>query len=289
MTQNNTRYFILLLLISTTSICSAQFRGAIMTLGFQTGGTKISPAFYTRAESAGVATLTKQSDDKLTVSNLNLAMEAYGKVAYFDMGIGYGFKGHLKDHPEYRGKDRTGFETRLAFGGYIKQKVGIMAGGQYAYSYLNVDYVNGTVYPAYLNRNLTPVGKSFIDKAGGGQFGWGIHVMFTPTDKLLFRASYMSNWIIRERSTVKGRSVNPEFAAYYCFNDAKTFGVFAKLAMATRTMEQFNEQSSGSSSTKPTMLIPEFKTSSTTFSIGIMLPPGIFGGAEAQSGRITVE
>jgi hypothetical protein len=287
MTRKIIAVFILLVSLSLNN-GYAQFRGSLITLGFQTGATKIDPAFYTRAVNSGVPMISKTSPDKLGVSNFNLAFEAYGKNAYFDMGMGLGLKGHLKNHPEYTGKDRNGFETRLAFGGYIKKKVGIMVGGQYAFSYLNIDNNGyGTVYPAYVNQNLTPTSDSYIDKAGGGQFGWGIHLMYTPIDKLLLRASYMSNSIIREHQAVKGKSVNPEFAAYYCFNDAKTFGVFAKLNVSARTMAQYDKP--GSTSTSDRMIIPEFQTNSTTFSIGIMLPPGIFGGAESTNTKVTVQ
>lgn len=76
------------------------------------------------------------------------------------------------------GVDRQIFNTRLAFGGYIKDKFGIFAGGQYNYNEIQLKNVN----------------TDYTTRYGGHHWGISTHLI-VPTSFMLVKYTGLYDWI----------------------------------------------------------------------------------------------
>jgi hypothetical protein len=286
------KFFIplIVLLIGSASL-QAQFIGQFAEVGFGLGRTSLTPFTFTNkpVSSAANSLLVLEPGEKAgaMMSFPHIGMEAYLKYIYFQFTFGLGMKHKVNNYDGLYIKDRDGFAFRLAGGFWIKNTVGLLAGFHIHSLRLDVsgqaDSIASTSNPGDLTRTF------YVPGVDGGMAGLNAHLMVSlMDDNLLLRASVFGGGV-KEKKTVLGSGSYKEIAAYYSFNDEKTFGVFAKFNMLSRKMNAVGTESQSLSNNPILTNIPAYKANATWITIGLMLPGDIFGGAEARRSDVTIQ
>ncbi len=268
----------------------AQPRCFVVGPAYNMGSTKITNYSFTRiystdADGTPATTFMNFKDAKNKASAAGLVMDIYSKHCRFGMDIMVPLKNSQANF----------FNINLAFGGYIKEKVGILVGlSGYANSkkYSAIPSDTGYVLLA-TNAEYNTSGKYYSNAAPGSMVGANLLLTYALTEKCVVRLDlgtyvptteskktpYLDNYEYKKRGSKK-----VELGIVYQFTES--FGAFAKVNMwNTKGTLMADLKDSYSSGITKLEVMPEQKFKSTNFTFGIMIP---LGSAESRSGTISI-
>jgi len=298
------RKFALFLLTFMTLGASAQFEHIFIRSGYQWGTTKFD-AFQYSLQSidpvAGTSAISVFGEETyLRNRYVPVDIEMYGKTAMFDVGFNMAPKKWNKPHDKsdyVEGHAGPGFYTKIAFGGYMGDALGIMLGAQYSWNAFemagNEKYIT-TGYNDIRSTGAQTAGNYNLTYSGGNQRGFGAHLLLAGNNQILIKASVMYDWIKRKgipgnkdygNYLWKGTALTIESGIYFMFDEDSDFGISLNGGWSRRSMK-FGYGENEGSNTYPTA--PDHVLSDLNFSINLLIPAGWLGGATSSSGTIRV-
>ncbi len=177
---------------------------------------------YTQADNnpANSGSLNLSSNNSFTYTRFPLVFESIGKHFYFSTNA-TGAIDLLSDLNGYEivGDDDTEaqrFElipTKLAFGGWIRDRIGLFAGAQYAYSRM---IFSDDDVPDML-------------MLGGHQRGFHGLAMLN-LNRLLVKGTFMYDWVSNSRGASQGNAQTVDLEVYYALGKRRIFGLWAGLS-----------------------------------------------------------
>jgi len=291
---------IILAIILTSNLGQAQFDHMFLRIGWQTGSTKISPQLYSIYSIDGTnQTTTFGREREATIYNKHVPvdLEVLTKNALFNMGFSAKLKskkGH-KTSPNTRGMDGPGFYTKLAFGGYFGESVGLFIGGQYTWAPMEL-----TQWETSSSTNLLDIrsgasgpGEYRLTYSGGHQRGLGAHILININNQIGWRNSFMYDKISRKGIPgnvtyndylMEGIGITGESSIYLMFDEDNNFGISIGAIYSTRNMTfGYSGENEGFAP-----VAPEHTLSGLNFNINLLIPADWMGGQSYTTTTIRV-
>lgn len=279
----------------------AQFHHFVLRSGYLFGNSKIENYHYEVTSidhTNNVVEFANFEDGFIRNRHIPVDMEAFWKGGLFSMGGAFRPKKWRKEHedsPGMRGLDGSIFSTKLAFGGYFGESVGLMIGGQYAWNTTKIEYDNEAISQSYLTPlNSTNLGMYFNEFTGGNQRGFGAHLMINAENRMLVRGSVMYDWI-KGRKGENGNSINPweidgnaitaEAALYFMFDEDEDLGLSFVASYSSRNTSFTQVENLDSPMLN---MQPGMQVTSLTFSVNLLLPASMFASQTYTTGTIRV-
>lgn len=288
------KYLFTASILSIGMIASAQPRCFIVGPSFSMQSNTMETFSFTRtigmdADGAPTTTFSNILPEKCSGKGVGLTMDLYLKRTRFAFDLMFPLKGSYTNV----------FNFNWAWGGYIKGKVGILAGLIF---YSNP--ANYNVTPTDPNLTLANLSDSYNSSGNfyttsGLKSCGGINFMLTyaHSEKMVFRADYAlmlgsadsKKNPLQENYNWDGKAKRLELAAVWQFSDyfgaALKFNLWNSVGQYT-TKASYNPTSNPSGTSETEIdVFPEQKFKSSNFMISIMIP---LGSAESQSGTIDI-
>lgn len=231
-----------------------QWKGVAGGLGYTFGSATVGAAGYNSNNGAAY-----EQKRKYNIATFNLM--AAGGHAFWDMNFGLPVKK----------SDKIGnvFNTKLAFGGYLGKRLGIMVGGQYNYITIP-DLALPSPYVSSLEGAKT-----------WNQRGIGAHLLLNPSGeedgKLLLRFSLMNEWLRRDKKKYKGDGGTFEGALYWT-DPERSIGLQLVATFSNLKWDSYQDSSNKT--------VPENKVNVFNCAATLILPLSACGGA--SSTRTTI-
>lgn len=198
-------------------------------LGFGVQNWTVTPALnhfrYEQVDDdpANSGPLSVSSNNGFTYTRFPLEFESISKHFYFSMTA----TGAIDLLSDLNGFEKVGdadteaqrlelIPTTIGFGGWIKDRVGLFAGLQYAYS--RVVFKDDDVPDELI--------------LGGHQRGVN-GMVFANLDRFLLRGAYRYDWVSYSKGASRGDATSFEFEVYYALGKRRTVGLWAGLEYRT--------------------------------------------------------
>lgn len=231
-----------------------QWKGFMGGLGYTFGSANVKAAGYNPTTGA-------THEQKRQYNVAHFSMMAAGGHAFWDMNFGI----------PVNKKDKIGnvLNTKLAFGGYLGKRLGIMVGGQYNYI---------TIPDLELPSSYS---SSFVEAKVWNQRGIGAHLLLNPSGnedgKFLLRISLMNDWLRREKKKYKGDGGTFEGALYWT-DPERSIGLQLVATFSNLTWDSYQDSSNKT--------VPENKINVFNCAATLILPLSACGSA--SSSRTTI-
>jgi hypothetical protein len=296
--------FTFLFLIFISLGTTAQFEHMFIRTGYQWGTTKFDAFQYSlqSIDAVNGTSVISLFGEETYLRNryIPIDLEVYGKSGMFNMGINLGPKKWNKPHKKtdyVQGSGGPGFYTRMAFGGYMGDGIGIMFGAQYSYNAFemqgNENYA-ATNYNDIRSTGSQTAGNYNLTYSGGNQRGFGAHLMLNGNNSILIRASLLYDWIKRKgipgnkdygNYEWKGNALTIESGIYLMFDDDENFGISLNGSWSRRSMK-FGYNEDGGYNNYPTA--PDHTLKDLNFSVNLLIPADWLGSASSSTYTIRV-
>lgn len=283
-----------LAIVSVGTLATAQPRCFIVGPAYNMGNTTIDGFSFTRTYNANGmdGAPTTEFSGLGSAKTKNSAAGLYTDIYLKRCRIGFDLMFPFKNS----GANVLNFN--LAFGGYIKGKVGILAGVSFYQNTKNLElYPTDVSYTSLsLSSEVNSSGNFYNDANMAGAGGFNLLLTYAHNETLVVRFDYgfYLGGITHKKSGEPENydwnqtgSRKIEIGAVWQFHE--NFGLAAKFftwtSSGTYDAEIEYTDMSGNTSEKEIAIFPERTYKSTNFTISLMIP---LGGAEATSGRISV-
>lgn len=288
--------FFLVCFLSLSAVIQAQPHCFIVGPAMNIGNTTITNYSFTRTtifdnNGSPENVFTNLGDATNKATSAGIYMDLYKKKSRFAMDLMLPLKGSAANW----------FNLNWAWGGYIKEKVGILAGiGLYAnskvFSAVPTDPTATLISLSGEAANINPI-SYYSNNNLSGCGGVDLLVTYALKENVVFRIDYgiYLGDIVPNKTTVpdsynwKGKSTKLELGAVWQFSDylglAVKFTKWKTVGNYTGDYSYTDPMNSGATLEKEVNLFPERTISSSNFMFSIMIP---LGSAESQSGTIEV-
>ena len=165
--------------------------------------------------------LDLSENNSVTYSNFPLVLEHIGKNFHFScnstgshnllIDLWSGYKTVGDDDTEARRLELI--PTELGFGGWIKDRVGLFAGAQYAYS--RVSITDDDVPDEYI--------------VGGNQRGFHT-VAFFNLNRVLLKSTFMYDWVRQSSRAGKGNAQTVDLEGYLALGQSRIWGIWGSVS-----------------------------------------------------------
>ena len=284
-----------LILFSCLTIASlgiAQPHMFVVGPSYEYGLGTFNNAAFTRTYngSANVFTDTKQS--KLSGMGAGLLMEMNFKHSHWAMNAVIPFKNKFNENGA-TGNFMPGFNLSGAWGGYIKQKYGILGGLSLIADFGKFNNGQSSIYsPAYLGMDPKANGNYYMQAFLKGGASIDGHFIYAITEQFVVRATYsiigtsLKKQASTSTTTWDSKGIGNRFEAGIFYQISDNFGFFGKMTYTNYRLKSATATVTSGSSTEQISLFPVQNLSSMVFTMGIMIP---LGSAESRGGgTITV-
>jgi hypothetical protein len=287
---------LILTFLSLSALMQAQPHCFLVGPSYSTGHSEIKNYSFTRtteyaADGTPSNSFTNLGDADASAKSVGIFMDIYGKKSRWAFDLMYPLGGSYTN----------GFNFNMAFGGYVKEKVGILFGASY---YANTKVYNATpangAFTELSNIDVITSGNFYHTGVMGNALGANMLLTYALEENIVFRIDYgfyvggmFSSKVddaLPEGFEDKAKGRKLEIGGVWQISDM--FGVALKFvnwsSMVDFTGEVKYNQTTPSGPVEQTVelnMFPERSIKSNTLTISIMIP---LGSAESQSGTIDI-
>lgn len=288
-----------LFLLFTTAFGSiqAQYQGFSIGCGYVVAPTNMSPAVFNYTKTMDNITVTPTLEsEKFTCGAVPIEMELFSKHVNFNFNFYIPVGDKASKESEFKKiYDVPLIKTGIAFGAWAGP-VGFFAGLHYHGTNFNVKNFQSTRFTQVtpMTKPLTnnANGDYYISKMGINERGFDAHLMFGK--QVMFKASFYYDFVRVGRKSMelddkvlKGSAITPEISFYAPFDKEKNFGLYLKVSYKSRLIKGSNDFTPDNSG-EYAGYFPKVNTKQTMITLGLLLPPGIFGNASSSNTTIYV-
>lgn len=276
---------------------SAQYEGFSLGVGYTVSPNTFSPAIFNTSVVGGQVN-ESVTLEKETVIGGSVPIEMELFMSHFMMNI----SGAVPIGMTSKGKefmkmyDTDIFKISLAGGAWIKNTFGVFGGLHYNFgmykikNFSSIRFNNVQTFNEPIISDQPYSQNYYIGKMNINSPGVNLHFLYGEKFLLMGSVAYDFVRLGKKASRlgdrkVTGYAITPEISFYFPFDDDKNFGMYVKAAYKHRVIKGLNDFVMDNSGQVPGYF-PSLKNDQFLFTVGLMLPPGIFGSATSTR-RVT--
>jgi hypothetical protein len=277
--------------LTVTSLGIAQPHMFVVGPSYEYGLGTFNNAAFTRTYDGTQNVFTDTKQSKLTGMGAGLLMEMNFKHSHWAMNLVLPFKNKFKDNGA-TGNFMPGFNLSGAWGGYIKEKYGILGGASLIADFGKFDNSQSSIYTA-ASMGMDPKtnGNYYMPLFLKGGASIDAHFIYAITEQFVARATYsiigtsLKKQAGSTGTTYDSKGIGSRFEAGLFYQISDNFGFFGKMTYTNYRLKSATATVTSGSSSQQISLFPVQNLSSMVFTVGIMIP---LGSAESRRTTVTV-